>query len=195
MILGAGLDTFAYRNPHPHLRVFEIDHPATQEWKKHRLRAASITIPDSVTFVPIDFECQTLSDTLAIAGFRAGVPAFFSWLGVIRYIARTSCMATLAFIAGMPGGSGVAFDFAVDPKLLDSKYRLALTALSARVAAAGEPFQLVFDPQELADELRKLGFRDVEMLAAGELNERYFRNRTDGLQISGNLGRLTSAWV
>src|SRR5271165_4327165 len=82
VVLGAGLDTFAYRNPHPGLRAFEVDHPATQAWKREQLQAAGIAIPAGLTFVPIDFERQTLADGLARAGFDNGATAFFSWLGV-----------------------------------------------------------------------------------------------------------------
>jgi len=194
-VLGAGLDTFAYRNPHASLRVFEVDHPATQAWKRDRLAAAQIAIPPSVTFVPIDFEHHSLAEGLSSSGFRTDIPAFFSWLGVIPYIARESCMATLACISRMPAGSGVAFDFAVDPKLLNWKQRLALTALSARVAAAGEPFRLFFHPQELAAELTKLGLREIEILDSDDLNARYFTNRSDGLRLTGALGRVAAAWL
>src|ERR1700691_1687992 len=88
VVLGAGLDTFAYRNPHAGLRVFEVDHPATQEWKREQLRDTEITIPASLTFVPIDFERQTLADGLAQSGFDGAGPAFFSWLGVTPYLTR-----------------------------------------------------------------------------------------------------------
>jgi methyltransferase (TIGR00027 family) len=116
VVLGAGLDTFAYRNPHAaYLQVFEVDHPATQAWKLERLQTAGIAIPTSLKFVPVDFERQTLAAGLAQGGFDSGSPAFFSWLGVTPYLTRESCIATLRFIAQLPPGSGVAFDFAVDP--------------------------------------------------------------------------------
>jgi methyltransferase (TIGR00027 family) len=145
-VLGAGLDTFAYRNPHLDLRVFELDHPATQSWKREQLQAAGITIPPSLTFVPIDFEQQTLSDSLEQSGFNASAAAFVSWLGVTPYLTREACMTTLSFIAKLPAGSGVVFDFAVDPALLNPGQRQSLDALSTRVARYGEPFQLFFDP-------------------------------------------------
>src|ERR1700729_1990211 len=126
VILGAGLDTFAYRNPHPGLRVFEIDHPATQAWKRGQLQAAGIPIPPSLTFVPIDFEKQTLADGLARSGLNANAPAFFSWLGVTPYLTREACMTTLSVIAKMSAGSGVVFDFAIDPALLNAGQRQAL---------------------------------------------------------------------
>ncbi|HUA16352.1 MAG TPA: class I SAM-dependent methyltransferase [Verrucomicrobiae bacterium] len=195
VVLGAGLDTFAYRNPHAELRVFEVDHPATQNWKRQRLQASTIAIPPSVTFVPVDFERQTLAQGLERSQFDLSASAFFSWLGVTPYLTREACMATLAFAAKRAAGSGIAFDFAVHRDLLNLREKLALYALSQRVAAAGEPFQLFFRPDELAADLRVLGFRQTEILAAAEINARYFTNRSDGLKIIGGAGRLACAWV
>jgi methyltransferase (TIGR00027 family) len=195
VILGAGLDTFAYRNPHAALRVFEVDHPATQAWKHEQLQAAKIEIPDSLVFVPIDFERQTLGDGLMQSGFDASAPAFFSWLGVTPYLTREACMATLSFIAKMPTGSGVVFDFAIDPTLLNTGQRQALDALSERVARYGEPFQLFFDPAKLQDELEALGFRRTAFLQGKDLNARYFQDRKDGLLVRGSIGHLMSARV
>jgi len=195
VVLGAGLDTFAYRNPHPGLRVFEVDHPDTQAWKREQLQTAGIAIPPSLTFVPIDFEQQTLANGLAQPGFNANTAAFFSWLGVTPYLTREACMTTLAFIAKLPAGSGVVFDFAVDPALLNPGQRQALDALSKRVARYGEPLQLFFDPATLQDELKRLGFRRTEFLQGKELNARYFKDRKDGLLVRGGVGHLTGAWV
>jgi methyltransferase (TIGR00027 family) len=194
VVLGAGLDTFAYRNPHPGLRVFEVDHPATQAWKRERLQAANIAIPPSLTFVPIDFEQQTLGDGLAHSGFN-GPAAFFSWLGVTPYLTREACMTTLSFIANLPAGSGVVFDFAVDPALLNAGQRQALDALSARVARYGEPFRLFFDPGKLQHELKGMGFHRTEFLQGKDLNARYFKERSDGLLVRGAIGHLMGAWV
>jgi len=195
VVLGAGLDTFAYRNPYPDLRVFEVDHPATQTWKRGRLEAAGITVPQGLTYAAVDFERQTLASGLELSGFDPNLPAFFSWLGVIPYLRRESCVATFSYIAKLPVGTGVAFDFAIEPKLLGWRQRLALHVLSQRVAAAGEPFQLFFRPAELASALTILGFRHTEILGAEEINSRYFSNRTDGLRVGGDLGRLMGAWV
>jgi methyltransferase (TIGR00027 family) len=195
VVLGAGLDTFAYRNPHPGLRVFEVDHPATQAWKREQLQAAGIAIPPSLTFVPVDFERQTLADSLAQSGFHLDAAAFFSWLGVTPYLTSEACLTTLSFIAKMPAGSGVVFDFAMDRKLLSLGQRIALDVLSKRVARYGEPFQLFFDPAKLQDELRSVGFHRTEFLQGKELNARYFNNRKDGLLVRGGLGHLMGAWV
>lgn len=195
VVLGAGLDTFAYRNPHPGLRVFEVDHPNTQAWKREQLQAAGIAIPPFMTFVPIDFEQQTLADGLAHSGFVADAPAFFSWLGVTPYLTREACMATLSFIVKMPTHSGVVFDFAIDPALLNAGQRQALDALSERVARYGEPFQLFFDPEKLRADLKALGFHRTEFLQGKDLNARYFQHRKDGLLVRGSIGHLMAAWV
>jgi len=195
VVLGAGLDTFAYRNPHAGLRVFEVDHPATQAWKREQLQAAGIAIPPSLTFTPIDFERETLADGLQQSGFNAKAATFFSWLGVTPYLTRDACMATLGFIAKMTAGSGVVFDFAVEPALLNAGQRQALDALSARVARYGEPFQLFFDPGKLQDELKAMGFHRTDFLQGKELNERYFKDRKDGLLVRGSIGHLMGAWV
>jgi methyltransferase (TIGR00027 family) len=195
VVLGAGLDTFACRNPHPGLCVFEVDHPATQAWKREQLHAAGIAIPPTVTFVPVDFERQNLADELRAAAFRESQPAFFSWLGVTPYLTPTAFTTTLSFIAKMPAGSGVVFDFAIDRRLLNPGQRIAAEALARRVAEAGEPFQIFFDPGKLLEELKDLGFRHTEFLDREQLNARYFNHRTDGLRVRGGLGHLMAAWL
>jgi len=195
VILGAGLDTFACRNPHPALHVFEVDHPATQAWKREQLHAAGIAIPASLTFVPVDFEQQVLANELRQAGFRDSEPVFFSWLGVTPYLSHAAFASTLSFIAKMPAGSGVVFDFVIDRKRLNFGQRIALDVLAARVAAAGEPFQLSFDPAKLQKELKCLGFHRTEFLDGEHLNARYFKDRTDGLRVRGGLGHLMGSWL
>jgi methyltransferase (TIGR00027 family) len=197
VILGAGLDTFAYRNPHAgkSLRVFEVDYPATQEWKRQRLAGAGILIPSTVTYAPVDFERQTLAAGLAEAGFDSGAATFFSWLGVVMYLTEEATMSTLGFIATTARGGGVAFDFAVPRESLTWMGRLALDAISRRVASAGEPFRTFFEPRTLTEKLTQLGFHSVEVLDAAEINPRYFRDRGDGLCVAGSLGRLISAQI
>lgn len=195
VILGAGLDTFAYRSPHAsgRLRIFEVDHPATQEWKRERLAAGSIVAPESLTYVPVDFETQTLTEELARAGFRAATVTFFSWLGVTMYLQPAAIHATLQFAASTPRGGGIVFDYAIPRSSLSWIGRIALDAMSRRVARTGEPFRTFFDPPELAKQVRTMGFRYIEDLGRDEINERYFKNRADGLRVSGSLGRLMAA--
>jgi methyltransferase (TIGR00027 family) len=196
VVLGAGLDTFAYRNPFRSagLHVYEVDHPATQEWKREKLRAADIAIPENMTFAAVDFEREPLEDGLLAAGFDQRQPAFFSWLGVTPYLSRQAFDATIEFIAGMPSGSGVVFDYAVERSLLSPPQQLALDAMAARVAQAGEPFQLFFHPEVLASDMARARFGNIEDLNAGAINARYFAGRTDGLAVSGG-GRLLHAQV
>jgi methyltransferase (TIGR00027 family) len=195
-VLGAGLDTFAYRNPYQStgLHVFEVDHPATQEWKRAQLHAAGIAIPQEMTFAAVDFERESLEEGLLAAGFSPQEPAFFSWLGVTPYLSRPAFDATLDFIVRRPSGSGVVFDYAVERSLLSPIQQLALDALAARVARAGEPFQLFFDPNALAGDLRRLGFGNIEDLNCDQINARYFAGRADGLAVSGG-GHLLYAQV
>jgi methyltransferase (TIGR00027 family) len=195
VVLGAGLDTFAYRNPFANLQVIEVDHPATQGWKRELLAAAGIAIPSTVSFVAVDFAKQILADELRRSGFRSAEPAFFSWLGVVPYLTRDSALATLRWIASLEADSGVVFDYAVARSNLNFLERTALDALSLRVERAGEPFQLFFEPAELDRELHATGFHHLDDLGAQEINARYFSDRKDGLKIRGNLGRLMSARV
>jgi methyltransferase (TIGR00027 family) len=197
VVLGAGLDTFAYRNAHEQqgLRVFEVDHPATQAWKQQRLRAAGIAIPASLTFVPVDFERQTLPEGLHGAGFDSSQAAFFSWLGVTMYLARETVLGTLRFIASCGNGGGVAFDYIVPRESLSWTRRFVFDAMARRVGRAGEPFRTFFLPEELNAEMVRIGFRAIENIGGAEINARYFSGRTDGLRVPGILGRYASAQV
>jgi methyltransferase (TIGR00027 family) len=196
VILGAGLDTFAYRNPFSKLRVFEVDFPATQEWKRGMLDEAGIVLPAGLTFVPLDFEHQALAGGLAEAGFDAGSMAFFGWLGVVPYLTMEAFRATLEAVAQMPAGSAISFDYALAPEALSPLGRKAFDALAGRVAAAGEPFRLFFTPEKVEREVRRAGYTRLEQVDSERLNELYFQNRADGLKLSAlGLGRLVTAWV
>jgi methyltransferase (TIGR00027 family) len=194
VVLGAGLDTFAYRNPHPasHLRVFEVDHPATQAWKRRQLEAGGIAVPPSLAFVPVDFESDGLAARLVSGGLRDDEPCFFSWLGVTMYLTRTAIASTLSYVASLPRGSGIVFDYAVPPASLSLLRRLVVGAVMRAVAAAGEPWKTFFEPATLAAELAALGFRELEDLGSEELNARFFRGRSDRLRVGG-LGRVMCA--
>jgi methyltransferase (TIGR00027 family) len=183
VVLGAGLDTFAYRNPFSQLRVFEVDLPATQDWMRSLLSAASIAPPENLTFVPLDFEHKTLAAGLAGAGFDATRPAFFGWLGVVPYLTLPAFRATLETIAALPAGTAVSFDYGISPHAMSIFNRMAFHALARRVARAGEPFRLLFTPEQLDAEFVRAGFRRFEQLDAEELNGVYFAHRADGLKL------------
>ena len=183
VLLGAGLDTFAHRNPYADvgLRVFEVDHPATQGWKRDRLAAAGLTPPASLSFAPTDFERQTLADGLAAAGFDFARPAVFAWLGVVIYLTRASVMQTLGFIAGLPAGSEVIFDYGVPRSAYPPGEQASHARREARVAAMGEPWITRFTPAEITAELTRLGFDELEDLGPADIVRRYLGlDRPDG---------------
>jgi methyltransferase (TIGR00027 family) len=193
VVLGAGLDTFAYRNPYTQLRVFEVDHPATQQWKRELLKRNHIAIPESLNYTSVDFEIHSLAEQLHGAGFDRTSPAFFAWLGVVPYLTLAAFRATLSFISGQPAGSGIALDYGQPREVLTPLERLMHDSLASRVEKASEPFQLFFTPPQIAAEFSR--FRALEDLGAAEINARYFAGRTDQLALRGAAGRFLSAWL
>jgi methyltransferase (TIGR00027 family) len=193
VLLGAGLDTFAHRNPFGSLRVFEVDHPATQEWKRELQRGGGLSEPESLAYVPVDFERQSLADRLRATGFDSTLPSLFAWLGVVSYLTLEAFRATVGFIAAQPMGSGVVFDYGQPRAALSAREQLAFDSLASRVRLAGEPFELFFTPAEVAAELA--GFRDIEDLGSAEINTRYFEGRSDRLRVLGSGGRILSARI
>ncbi len=196
VVLGAGLDTFAYRNSYSEdvLHVFEVDHPITQTWKHKRLKEAGIPIPRTLTFSPIDFESETLEAGLRRTGFDMDTSTFFSWLGVTPYITSKAVAATLRFVASMPVDSGIVFDYIISPSRLHPTARRAYDSLAHHVALIGESFQSFFDPSRLKDNLRAMGFSQIEDLGPEELNDLYFRERTNELKVGG-LAHIMNARV
>jgi len=192
VVLGAGLDTFAYRNPYEDLRVFEVDCPDTQTLKRTLLNKSGIDVPSGLTFSPVDFEKETLDEGLIRAGFKRDERAFFSWPGVTMYLSGAAIDTTLAFIASMPAGSVVVFDNMISPSLLGPTGMKAFEGLSRHVAEAGEPFQSFFDPSELRKHLLEMGFAHAEDIGPDDMNARYFSNRTDGMK-TGRLAHLMNA--
>jgi methyltransferase (TIGR00027 family) len=185
VILGAGLDSFAWRHPEfaASLKIVEIDHPATQEWKRERLRELGIAQPINLTFLPIDFENQTLLDGLSQVESPLEEPIFFSWLGVTQYLTSESVFQTLREVASLPSGTELAFTFIVPPDLLSPEDR-GFSAMAAKAAAdRGEPWLSVFAPDELIRQVETFGFRVMEYFRPADSNQRYFSGRSDGLRV------------
>ena len=184
VVLGAGLDTFSLRNPHAGqgVRVFEVDYPATQTWKRERLKQAGLAVPTSLTFAPVDFERQSLADGLKTAGFQADRPGFFQWLGVVPYLTREAVSLTLDFIAGVPE-SGVVFDYAEPFENYPDDRRADVMTIAARAASRGEPWLSLFDPAELSKMLRNKGFGIVEDLGMAGIAERFYGALKQGIVI------------
>ena len=178
VVLGAGLDTYGCRGAYPEgVRVFEVDHPATQAWKRDRLAAAGIAVPEALTFAACDFERERLPDALGAAGFDAKAPAFFTWLGVVPYLTEAAIWSTLGYVASLPGGAQVAFDYSDPPASLPRVQRAAHDARAVRVAAAGEAWITHFEPEALHPHLRSLGFTEIEDLGPAAIAARYFPGR------------------
>jgi methyltransferase (TIGR00027 family) len=184
VVLGAGLDTFSLRNPFAGqgVHVFEVDFPATQEWKREQLARASLTVPSSLTFAPVDFERQSLGDGLAQAGFRVDQPAFFQWLGVVPYLTHEAISQTLDFIAGIPEAE-VVFDYAEPFENYRADRRAHIMGVAESAAARGEPWLSLFDPPLLSDMLREKGFGTIEDLGLAELSDRYYGALKEGIPI------------
>lgn len=187
IVLGAGLDTFAYRNPYRQegLLVFEVDHPGTQHWKKQLLAEAGITAPASLSFVPVDFECGDLASALQQAGFRMERPACVSWMGVTMYLTVDAVLETLGTVAGFASGSCLCFDYRVPATMLNAIERGVNEVVEQQVVALGEPWLSTFEPAQLRRQLLELGFSSAETAAADDLNARYFARRKDGLRTGG----------
>jgi methyltransferase (TIGR00027 family) len=187
VVLGAGLDTFAYRNGLG-VHVFEVDHPATQAWKRERLQAAGITPPDALEFVAADFERQSTEEALAATRFDPGRPACVAWLGVTVYLTTEAIRRTLEWAASLASGSRIVFEYAVPSA------HVARAEMAERSAAAGEPWITFFEPPAMAAMLTSAGFARFDELGPDDAYARYFRERTDGLRPRGTT-RLVCARV
>jgi len=178
VVLGAGLDTYAYRTTlRDRLRIFEVDHPATQDWKRQHLKDAAIPIPSSLTFAPVDFERQTLAEGLTVAGFDPSQQTFFTCLGVVPYLTEKAVWSTLSFIANLPNGAQVVFDYCDPPDLLSGEARVSHEMRASHVAQLGEAWLNYFEADELRAKLMALGFSEVEDLGPAQMAARYFPNR------------------
>jgi methyltransferase (TIGR00027 family) len=192
VVLGAGLDTYAYRSAmRDRLRIFEVDHPATQAWKRQRLAEAGIPLPGALTFVPVDFERETLGDGLVAAGFDPAQRSFFTWLGVVPYLTEEAVFVTLRFIGSLPGGAQVVFDYSNPPDSLSAEMRAVHDMRAAHVAEVGEAWVSYFESEALAAKLMTLGFTEIEDLGPPRIAARYFPQRVGSAP--GNGGHIVRA--
>jgi methyltransferase (TIGR00027 family) len=184
VVLGAGFDTFAYRQPpwSRELRIFEVDHPASQDLKKRRLEKLSIRVPANLSFCPVDFERVTLEASLAAADFDFGQPSFFSWLGVTQYLTRDATLATLRFVCGLAAGTQILFEVVPPDSSLPQDERRVAEWAAESSAARGEPWLTRFEPSEMRAHLAQLGYRSSFHLDTEEAQARYFHGRQDGLR-------------
>jgi methyltransferase (TIGR00027 family) len=186
VILGAGLDSFAYRCPDllDSIEVFEVDHPASQEWKRARVAELGIAPPARLHYVPIDFEHNALSQGLSSGGVDLTSPTFFSWLGVTQYLSKEAVSQSLQSIAAISApGSKLVIQFVVPPKTLDAEEASLVRLLAERSAAVGEPWLSFFEPDEMSSLLRRAGFGTADPFSPAQATEYYLRDRSDGLRL------------
>jgi methyltransferase (TIGR00027 family) len=191
IILGAGFDTFAYRNPWEHLRVFEVDLPALQTKKLSWLKRANIDV-NRVRFVPVDFEETGLTDALRGAGFREDSKTFVCWVGVTYYLSESAFWRTLKALLQFAGCGEIVFDIFVAREHLGSNERTLVDRAAKVTANLGEPYRLHLDPDALSEALHQLGFR-VRVWDGEALNQQYLQDRSDDLRIRSRLVRIFSA--
>jgi methyltransferase (TIGR00027 family) len=196
VLLGAGLDSFAQRRPEleSRLRIFELDQPESQEWKRQRLLDAGFGIADNLELVPVDFEAgDSWLELLAAAGFDASRPAVVTSTGVSMYLTRDAIMATLRQIAAFAYGSTLVMSFLCPIEMLDPEIRIGVERAAEGARAGGTPWISFFEPGEIVALAREAGFEEVRHVSAAALAERYFAGRTDGLRPPDNSEELLVA--
>jgi methyltransferase (TIGR00027 family) len=173
VILGAGLDTFALRNPHGarQIRIYEVDHPATQAWKRERLAEAQIALPPWLILVPIDFERDDVGEKLAAAGFRQNSPAFFTWLGVVPYLTEDAIGRTLDYMSSIQN-SEVVFDY-MEPEAFSGELRQLEKERTEQLKKMDERSVSRFEPAGIAAILRSHGFCAIEDIDFEEIASRF----------------------
>ena len=176
VILGAGLDTFSLRNPHgaQQILIYEVDHPATQAWKRQCLAEAQIALPPSLKFVPVDFERDDVGEQLVAAGFQPNSPAFFTWLGVVPYLTQDAIGRTLDYISSIQN-SEVVFDYMEPPEAFSEALRQLEKARAEQLEKIGERSDSRFEPAGMAAILRSHGFSAIEDINFQEIASRFGR--------------------
>ncbi|HBZ09584.1 MAG TPA: SAM-dependent methyltransferase [Bacillus bacterium] len=186
VILGAGLDTFAQRRPEvaSRMRIFEVDQPGTQAWKRQRLNELGFGIPEWLRLVPVDFERgSSWLEQLKTAGFDMSRPAVVASTGVTQYLSKDAIEATLQQVAALAPGSTLAMTFLLPFELTEPEKRTSVDAAEEGARASGTPFISFFRPPEMLAMARKLDFQEVRHVSSTDLSQRYFTGRTDGLSL------------
>jgi methyltransferase (TIGR00027 family) len=185
VVLGAGLDTFAQRNKGT-VRVFEVDAPAAQAWKRERLDELGLLDPERLRLVPVDFEAgESWLDKVVAAGLDPAIPAVVSMLGVTMYLTREAISATLRAAASLAAGSVMVFSYSRPVEMAPPEIRPILEGAAKGAAASGHPWLSLLAPDEAASLARDAGFGDVHMVTSADLHNRYFADRHDGLSPVG----------
>jgi methyltransferase (TIGR00027 family) len=176
VILGAGLDTFALRNPHVarQIRIYEVDYPATQAWKRQRLAEVKIALPPWLMFVPVDFERDDVGEKLVAAGFQQNLPAFFTWLGVVPYLTLDAIGCTLDYMASIQN-SEVVFDYMEPSQAFSEEMSELVTKRTEQLEKMDERWASRFEPGGIREFLRSHGFSAVEDINFEQIKSRFGR--------------------
>lgn len=185
VILGAGLDSFAYRRRDlaASVQVFEVDHPATQKWKQQRLLELGVHQPSNLIFLPLDLNEQTLLNGFRAGGYPLQKPAFLSWLGVTQYLAEDAVFRILQQVASLAPGTEIVFTYIVPQGTLDDENQRLFTIFAQSTARRGEPWLTFFETAKLTRRLQELGFAQIKNVSTEEANARYFAGRSDALRV------------
>ncbi len=184
VILGAGLDTFAFRRPDlmKKLSVFELDHPATQQYKVDRLRELGWEIPGNLHMIPVDFSIDSLTDVLKKTAFDSCKPALFSWLGITYYLTLEDVISALKNIADISSSASmVIFDYLDKDAFDPEKVSLRVRKMIQITGMAGEPMKTGFSPDEIAELASSIGLLRAENLSPDDVQLRWFSTRNDGM--------------
>jgi methyltransferase (TIGR00027 family) len=195
VILGAGLDTFAQRRPDvaARVRVFEVDQPGPQEWKRRRLGELGLEVPDALRFVPVDFESgDSWWDRLAAAGFEPDQPAVVASTGVSMYLTKAANAATLRQLAALSPGSTAVVSFLLPLELVDAEDQPGFGFAIRGAQTSGTPFISFYSPSEMLEAAHEAGFVSAEIVSSADLNRRYFSGRSDGLRSSSGENLLSA---
>lgn len=187
VLVGAGYDSFALRHQHEkRLTVYELDHPATQQRKRHLLARHTADLPEWLHFVPVDFSVTTAGEALEASSYRPQQPGFYQWLGTTPYLSKDETRATLASIANVASsGSELVFDYLMPDSCLGEKDRDSVKQLKEYTKRSAEPILGAFNPDEMSQLVSELGYDVVENLSAADLEQRYLQQHPDKLQIFG----------
>ena len=185
VILGAGLDTFALRHRElaDRLRIYEVDHPASQEMKREQLGRDGSSLPSNLRFVPVDFETDRLDEALIRAGFDREAPAFFAWLGVTCYLTTEAVTDTIGQIAAVAApGSRMVLDYRYPRRLVPGAKLALVEKMDRFVERRGEPMLSEYGPEEIDAEMERAGFKAIDHVSPTEQVRRYLQERRDILE-------------
>jgi methyltransferase (TIGR00027 family) len=196
VVLGAGLDSFALRRPDLAglLRIFEVDHPQTQLWKRARIADLKLDLPPHLVFVPVDFEQQSLSEELSAAGYKVDAPGYFCWLGVTQYLTVQAIDSILEQVSKLAPRTEITFEYTLPDSLLDEEQKNYVAFCKSGAAERGEPWLSFFTPEEISNKLERLKFSRIMHLDLRQASARYFSNRSDQLRCP-EAHRLVTALV